>query len=73
MNSQPSASEIDFDSMIQFEAGELSDDAVIDLFQRLINSGAVWRLQGFYGRFARDLIDNGYCTLPKEHPFPTES
>lgn len=49
------------DKMISFEQGELSEDETIQLFQELIDSGIVWQLQGFYGRTAKYLIDNGYC------------
>lgn len=50
------------DKMMAFEAGELDEDGVIELFQDLINSGLAWKLQGFYGRTAAALIENGYCT-----------
>lgn len=44
-----------------WEAGELDDDDTIFLFQRLIDSGLVWKLQGTYGRTAARLIDQGLC------------
>ena len=31
-------------------------------WQYLIDTGLVWRLQGWYGRTAKRLIDDGYCT-----------
>lgn len=37
------------------------DDEVISAWQHLINTGLAWRLQGFFGRQAQDLIDNGIC------------
>lgn len=49
------------DKIIAFEQGELSEQDTIELFQELIDSGLVWSLQGFYGRFARRLIDEGVC------------
>lgn len=49
------------DRMIAFENGELEEREIVLLFQELIDSGMVWRLQGFYGRTARFMIDNGYC------------
>ena len=48
-------------AIIAFEQGELDKDQTIELFQHLINSGLVWRLQGFYGRTAEHLINAGYC------------
>lgn len=63
MNSHQRASESHFDDIIALESGDLSERETIDIFQRLIDSGAVWRLQGTYGRLARDLIDAGQCML----------
>lgn len=54
------SNEIDY--MIDWEGGLLCAECTIALFQRLINSGLAWSLQGMYGRFATDLIEAGYCT-----------
>lgn len=48
--------------IIEYESGEMEEDATISLFQELINNGMAWTLQGSYGRTARRLIDAGYCT-----------
>lgn len=50
------------DRMIAYEQGELSYEDSITLFQELIDSGLVWKLQGSYGRTASALIDAGECT-----------
>jgi hypothetical protein len=60
-------SEKQFDEVgqiIAYEQGELDGEQTIELFQHLINSGLVWKLQGHYGRTAKALIEGGYCTLP---------
>lgn len=53
------------DFIIDYEAGVLSEEEVIDGFQQLIDSGIVWSLQGSYGRTAATLIDAGLCRLRK--------
>lgn len=58
----------DVGEIIAYEEGGLSDAETIDLFQRLINCGLAWKLQGHYGRTARELIEAGWCKVPN-HPF----
>lgn len=53
------------DRIIDYESGQLSREEVIELFQALIDSGDVWRLQGSYGRTAVALIEAGLC-VPKK-------
>ena len=50
------------DEILSYEAGELGMEDTIILFQKLINTGLVWKLQGHYGRTARALIDTGECS-----------
>lgn len=38
-----------------------SEDQIIEAWQYLINSGLAWRLQGWFGRTAADLIERGIC------------
>lgn len=47
--------------IISYELDEMNDNEIIQFFQKLINNGLVWSLQGHYGRTARDLIAGGYC------------
>jgi len=45
--------------IIQYESGELADEEMIDLFQKLVHTGLAWSLQGSYGRMAAHLIEVG--------------
>ena len=38
--------------------------ANVQAWQYLIDSGHAWTLQGWYGRTAMSLIDDGICTPP---------
>jgi hypothetical protein len=55
-----------FGAIIAYEQGDLSDEATIELFQSLIDSGLAWSLQGHYGRTAQALIQAGYCTRARK-------
>lgn len=49
-------------AMMQYEEGTITYQDFIKLFSNLIKSGLCWQLQGFYGRTAKDLIDEGLIT-----------
>ena len=52
---------VDFvNEIIAYESGELTFDEVVDLFQRLIDTGVINHLQGSYQRTAYSLIEEGY-------------
>jgi hypothetical protein len=51
-------------AMISWEDGTSTDTEVIALFQALVANGMAWQLQGFYGRMAQRLIDDGLITDP---------
>jgi len=36
-----------------------SEEQVIEAWQTLVDTGLAWQLQGWFGRTARDLIDQG--------------
>ena len=38
-----------------------SEEEFIRAWQHLIDTGLVWSLQGWFGRTAKNLIDEGYC------------
>jgi hypothetical protein len=46
------------DKIISYENGELSEIESVVLFSELIKSGMCWKLQGSYGRCAKELIDS---------------
>lgn len=48
--------------ILAYEEGELDEDQTVELFQKLVDSGLAWQLQGHYGRTAQALIDAGLVT-----------
>jgi hypothetical protein len=38
-----------------------SEEQVVEAWQHLIDTGMVWQLQGFFGRTASRLIEDGIC------------
>lgn len=42
-----------------------SEEQVIEAWQTLINTGMAWQLQGWFGRTAMSLIEQGVCTNPR--------
>ena len=54
---------MEIDAMIAFEEGNLSFADTVTFFQKLIDDGSVWTLQGVYGRTAQKLIEAGHCML----------
>ena len=39
-----------------------SEDQIVQAWQVLIDTGMAWQLQGWFGRTAQHLIDEGICT-----------
>lgn len=54
--------------IIAYESGELEEEEIIALFQRLVDTGLAWSLQGSYGREAVRLIEAGQITPIHEAP-----
>lgn len=55
--------------MIAEGVHEVSEEESIKAWQHLIDTKAVWNLQGWFGRVATQLIEEGVCTFP----FPEEN
>ena len=55
----------DLDKMIDWEDGILGKAETIALFQKLVDSGDAWVLQGCYGRQAQKMINAGLIKLKK--------
>jgi len=53
-------------TILAHESGELDNEATIELFQHLVDTGLAFQLQGHYGRAAMQLIDKGQ---PAEHRY----
>lgn len=43
---------------------EGSEEEVIEAWQHLVDTGLAWKLQGFFGRTAKHLIESGVITAP---------
>lgn len=43
-----------------------SEDQIIEAWQHLIDTGLAWSLQGWFGRTASYLIDQGVCMAPEQ-------
>lgn len=44
-----------------FDGEEHDEETMISAWQYLIDTGAVWSLQGCFGRMAKSLIEQGVC------------
>ena len=52
------------EGFVEIPDGVDEEQAHIQAWQYLIDTGACWSLQGFYGRNAQALIEQGICTRP---------
>lgn len=52
----------DVDQVMRYEQGEMDDDEIVEMFQKLVDTGMAWRLQGHYGRTAAAMIEQGLVT-----------
>ena len=54
------------EEFVDIPDGVDTEHAIINAWQYLIDSGHAWTLQGWYGRNAHALIQEGVCHLPKK-------
>ena len=58
----------DFEAVMIAEGAEnVEEDEYLAAWQHLIETGICWRLQGWFGRTASMLIENGLCLSPRRH------
>jgi hypothetical protein len=50
--------------LFAYEAGEMPEELVVEMFQELVDSGLVLQLQGSYQRAAAELVRAGLVTVP---------
>ena len=43
-----------------------SEEQLLEAWQHLIDTGLAWKLQGWFGRQAKSLIEAGYCREAKK-------
>ncbi len=51
------------DKIMEYEGGDMNDEAMIVFFQELVDTGLAWTLQGHYGRTAKALIEAGHVEV----------
>jgi hypothetical protein len=57
----------DTDAVLIAEGEVEADEATtIAAWQHLIDTGMCWRLQGWFGRTAMTLIEDGVCMAPRK-------
>ena len=52
--------------LFAFEDGTLPEDEIVPLFQKLIDNGWAWKLQGLYGRYAMMLMEKGLVSVSEK-------
>jgi len=67
MSASVEASPVDVNDIIAYESDQMTEKEEVIFFQKLINNGMAWNLQGHYGRQAAFLIEAGICK-PAEPP-----
>mgnify|MGYP003336196554 FL=1 len=50
-----------------FDGLDHDEDTILSAWQYLVDTGLAWSLQGWYGRTANQLINDGYIIAPTTH------
>lgn len=51
--------QVSVDDMMDWEDGNMTPENEIKFFQKLVDNGMAWTLQGMYGRRAVELLNEG--------------
>ena len=54
------------EDLIKYEADDMTTEEEVAFFQKLIDTGMAWTLQGHYGRLAERFIEEGLCHRKEE-------
>ena len=54
----------ELDAILYIEQDASDEETTIAAWQLLVDTGLVWKLQGFYGRGASNMIEAGILTRP---------
>jgi hypothetical protein len=67
-STQPTWTPYDASACVEgFDGEEHDQETIISAWQYLLDTGLCWKLQGWYGRTANQLIEEGYITPPVVH------
>lgn len=58
----------ELEALQRYEDGEMTTMEEIILFQKLVDNGHAWALQGSYGRTAMNMLKNGLIKDNPQHP-----
>ena len=52
-----------------FSGEEHTEEEIIEAWQSMVDSGSVWSLQGWYGRTAMDMLNDGVLKFPEKRTY----
>lgn len=60
---------INVNDVINYEEGRMTSAQEKKFFQKGVNDGSVWKLQGSYGRRAQELLNAGEINYPSKKTY----